>query len=177
MILSICSNNFVFESSTIDHQNKLDECDRDHYPYHPFLFLWVLIRLSLQSEWWIDKMMLTQNYISVTFLYMQRISDTFMTSCRPDSNNICNPRVAITDANTTIPCSGWIVDSYKMQPETKGKEKQDIVTSYDNCWLLKGFQNIWFWWSPEVNQCLPQVASESCQSGSDTDLVSSLQKL
>jgi len=22
----------------------------------------------------------------------------------PDSNNICNPRVAITDANTTIPC-------------------------------------------------------------------------
>ena len=22
----------------------------------------------------------------------------------PDSNNICNPRVTMTDANTTIPC-------------------------------------------------------------------------
>lgn len=29
---------------------------------------------------------------------------TLVTISRPDSNNICNPRVAITDAKITIPC-------------------------------------------------------------------------
>ena len=35
---------------------------------------------------------------------MHLLKLTFAMICRPDSNNICNPRVAITDAKTTMPC-------------------------------------------------------------------------
>ena len=47
MILCIGSNNFIFISSTIDHEHKLHHSYEAHYSNHPFLLLRILFRLSL----------------------------------------------------------------------------------------------------------------------------------
>ena len=43
-------------------------------------------------------------HLTQLFKFLKLISVTLTTSCRPDSIKIFNPKVAITDAKTMIPC-------------------------------------------------------------------------
>jgi hypothetical protein len=47
------------------------------------------------------------------------VASTLVTSSLPDSNNICNPRVAITDAKITIPCKKKSTESVKKHRKYK----------------------------------------------------------
>lgn len=106
MVLSIGSYDFIFESSAVNHKDKLYHSYRNHNSNHPFFFLRVPIRMRLILNKSMLVLQSTTNIAVNQKSQTQRIRTklhTLVMSCLPDSNNICSPRVAIMDANTTRP--------------------------------------------------------------------------
>src|ERR1044072_3682910 len=109
MILCVCSHNFIFKSSTVDHKNELDQSHRYHNPDQIFKLYWIRVRFRLQEKQWHDKfktcimaMIITGKpeknvtlvvHLTQLFKFLKLISVTLTTSCRPDSIKIFNPKV------------------------------------------------------------------------------------
>lgn len=132
VILGISFDDFIGKSTTINNQKKFYQSHWEHYAHNPSLLLFakveVIILKEVSEKMWkivafqVQPIGLTLKiYKSLTQQWRMELHQTRTltsdTIVRSDSKIICSPSVAMTEANTRIPCTSFI--TYELSVSTK----------------------------------------------------------